>query len=81
MRLKNKWMKTTIKTTRSKFENLISKELNLKVIEYRPYYYFDYEKVDKYGQPKKKKITLYYKNDKHIGSWDSGNGWYLMEVR
>tara|TARA_B110000285_G_C15041827_1_gene572208 strand:+ start:780 stop:1004 length:225 start_codon:yes stop_codon:yes gene_type:complete len=74
-------MKKTLKITKGKFEDLISKKLNLKVVEYRPYHYFDYKQVDKYGQPKEQKMTLYYKDGDHIGSWNSGNGWYLTRSK
>jgi hypothetical protein len=29
-----------------------------------------------WGEPITQKLTLYYSNDEHIGTWHSGSGWY-----
>ena len=31
---------------------------------------------NEWGEPITQKLTLYYSNDKHIGTWHNGSGWY-----
>ena len=68
-----------VKMTKKKFENLICEKLNIKVLGFCPYQEMDYSHIDKngYQSPKLINLTLYYKNDEHIGTWHSGKGWYF----
>jgi hypothetical protein len=67
-----------VKTTKNKFENLICDKLDIKVLGVCPYQTMDYGNMDKngYQSPKLINLTLYYKGDEHIGTWQSGGGWY-----
>jgi hypothetical protein len=52
--------KTTIKTTKTKFEDLIINHI-----------FGEYLEISKYGS-----VTLYYDNGEHFASWENGKGWY-----
>ena len=66
-----------MKMSKQKFEEVLVTKYKLKVLEYSPYRYSDYQDCDAWGTPKQKMMTLYYGNDGHIGSWKKGECWFI----
>jgi hypothetical protein len=74
----NKQTQITVKWTKKRFEEHLSLMYN--GFEYSPYPTIDYQNLDAYGNPKIVHLTLYYKNDVHIGTWQKGGGWYTAKA-
>ena len=67
----------SMKMNKKEFEELLILKFELKVLEYSPYRYSDYQDCDAWGTPKQKSMSLYYDDGKHIGSWQSGSCWFI----
>jgi len=57
------------KTTKMNFEADLIERWGVKSLTYRPHY------------EDSKKISLYYADGVHIGTWQSGDGWEFQERR